>query len=629
MTEGRVEEGTIAPAALPGVRRMMWPLVALLVVFALGLLQVRTHLGGPLIFAVILLWLAVPLGLLQTYLATIHRIHALGAFAPGSVAVRFLRGIWLRVVFGWILALVGALVVIVGLIGLGPADWLVVALAVPVYFLCWIAATRLAARELKPFYRTARALPVAVWTASLLMFAVCVALQAARGGVPKYPSLDAAIAAGREGASFLGSSAIATGLAQVAGMWNGLQGYLLGFMGGGGGLPALAALAVAAILQWGFYFAICGFIASFTIPAREYRRVLAPLAHSDVPPPIERKRLFMAAAVTAIVFGLYVSAVVGSESFLAQRPWIQDSLEKSEVLLEKIDDYWVREGTQEAIVEAGLDILRELSGQTPLVQAALDAGFDKMEANVDAYLDWYYSIFGEWARIARLLTGGMEDYLARKLDEKLMQGEPFAALDDALAKVAATDAEAQAEFRRRAEAIIAQNRVQPAPGRDRDVVAHVSLAEALSLPKDRPALAFPARLRTMGVTGVGSAVVGGAVASKVVAKLTANGTMKAAAKAVAEVAAEKAGALGAASAGAAAGAVVGSAVPIVGTAVGALIGGAVAGIAVSTGTDYLMLKLEEAINRDTQRAEIIAAIEAKRAEMHAALNGDAVTPGTP
>jgi hypothetical protein len=60
---------------------------------------------------------------------------------------------------------------------------------------------------------------------------------------------------------------------------------------------------------------------------------------------------------------------------------------------------------------------------------------------------------------------------------------------------------------------------------------------------------------------------------------------------------------------------------LVGTAAGAVIGGAIAGIAASVGTDYLMLKLEERISRETQKAEILAAIEERRVELHKALEG--------
>jgi hypothetical protein len=105
MHEAKVEDHVDTPVASPGIRTLIWPSLALLVVYLLGLLQARWHFDGPLVFALIVLWLAVPLGLLTIYRATIHRIHSLGAFAPGSVAVRFLRGIWLRVVIGWVLSL--------------------------------------------------------------------------------------------------------------------------------------------------------------------------------------------------------------------------------------------------------------------------------------------------------------------------------------------------------------------------------------------------------------------------------------------------------------------------------------------------------------------------------------------
>ena len=65
--------------------------------------------------------------------------------------------------------------------------------------------------------------------------------------------------------------------------------------------------------------------------------------------------------------------------------------------------------------------------------------------------------------------------------------------------------------------------------------------------------------------------------------------------------------------GAAAGATGGSVVPGVGTAFG-LVGGALVGLATGVAIDALLLELEEVLNRDDFKREIVAAIREARRE---------------
>ena len=116
----------------------------------------------------------------------------------------------------------------------------------------------------------------------------------------------------------------------------------------------------------------------------------------------------------------------------------------------------------------------------------------------------------------------------------------------------------------------------------------------------------------------GAGAVGGvsaAVATKVVAKVVSKGILKASAKALLKVGSGKlAGGAGGVAAGAAAGAAVGPVVPGIGTAVGAAVGEVVAGLAIGVGTEYLMLKLEEAYSREDQRTALVAELEKMRTE---------------
>jgi hypothetical protein len=61
-----------------------------------------------------------------------------------------------------------------------------------------------------------------------------------------------------------------------------------------------------------------------------------------------------------------------------------------------------------------------------LVRATLadvDRIFAAQEGQVEAYLDWYYSLGGECSRLAKLLVGQLEKYMEDQLREKLRLGE--------------------------------------------------------------------------------------------------------------------------------------------------------------------------------------------------------------
>ena len=46
--------------------------------------------------------------------------------------------------------------------------------------------------------------------------------------------------------------------------------------------------------------------------------------------------------------------------------------------------------------------------------------YDEILLNTDKYLDWYYSLSAEYSRLFKLITGSIEEYMADKLKENLM-----------------------------------------------------------------------------------------------------------------------------------------------------------------------------------------------------------------
>ena len=258
-----------------------------------------------------------------------------------------------------------------------------------------------------------------------------------------------------------------------------------------------------------------------------------------------------------------------------------------------------------AIELARASSLGKVKASRAILEGQIDQAFNQMESNVDSYLDWYYSLSGEYTRLAKLLSGDIEKYMEEKLVEKLKQEEALkpilAGLEVALANHSAiTD-----EYLRAVKTIMEKNRI---------LVPEFGSARIPGIASDQ-ILVLPTHF---DVVSMRSRVVGGAAAAGIgagiVAKIVSKGIFKAAGKALSKVAISKAaGTAG----GAAIGAAIGSVVPGAGTIVGGVIGGALAGGFV----DKALLKLEEAISREDFKKEILSSIRESRDKFKSELFG--------
>ena len=59
------------------------------------------------------------------------------------------------------------------------------------------------------------------------------------------------------------------------------------------------------------------------------------------------------------------------------------------------------------------------------IDAALDAFFARAEQGVDAYLDWYFTVIGEYQRLAAAATGDFGGLMAKQLDQRLFADANF------------------------------------------------------------------------------------------------------------------------------------------------------------------------------------------------------------
>ena len=270
-----------------------------------------------------------------------------------------------------------------------------------------------------------------------------------------------------------------------------------------------------------------------------------------------------------------------------------------------------RQGTVEQIENARAEAASSVGAAADQLRGEVDAAFARLENDaVNEYLDWYYSLTGEYGRILMLLTGGtsrLEGYLTEKADETFGRDQWFAGVNTGIERVFAADENAKTAYEQAVRDILDRNRIDSQHAAV-EVVLTESLEDILQPSFYRDFMPTAHRFGVAGAAGsAAGAGVGGIIAQKVTAKMLGKSVIKLAAKAPVKALASKVGA------GALAGAAAGTVVPVAGTAAGAFVG-IVVGIAGGVAIDGALLELEETLRREDFRHEIIAAIREARRE---------------
>jgi hypothetical protein len=232
------------------------------------------------------------------------------------------------------------------------------------------------------------------------------------------------------------------------------------------------------------------------------------------------------------------------------------------------------------------------------IDRGLDPAFAAAEAGVDKYLDWYFSFIGSYARMGALVVPDLERHMRERFSTLVFTDSGF---EPALARlVSESDAVLLGRITDAAAAIGAglandlqlkpclHEVLRPAalPGLERDAV-RMALSTAVALPLSRAVLGLALRS--------GAAVM---------ARASARVTVRAAAGA-AGATASKRGASVLLSA-AAAGTVCAPGGPL------ALACAAVAGVVTWLGVDMALIAIDEALFRQSLRAELVEELQAQR-----------------
>lgn len=341
-------------------------------------------------------------------------------------------------------------------------------------------------------------------------------------------------------------------------------------------------------------------------PVSEVRRIFGKqLTVDDDPPAVDALQAATWSA-TATIGGLLLLYLVGvADTYL--KPQNSPFVLKPLVRCDKIGGVAYKLDTIRAL-EAHL---AEGKGRLGTYQAEVCqklATVDQVgQRGVDAYLDWYFSLGAEWSRIAHMLTGDVDQFLATKFEEIALSGDEIKSLLEGV----------QGDFERQWNLSIAsQSELLQFLEKHRLVLAEsqcVVVNELAAHPSLEQFEDLRRRLSAGSAAGVIAGVFSGKVAAKVVTKLSMKSAAKILLKAVAKKTATKAAtAVAGAAVGAKVGAMLGSvALPGAGTTVGAAAGAAIgvgATLIFGTGVDIALLAAEEGLKRDDMKKDLLSAL---------------------
>ena len=573
--------------------------------------------SGPLWLAVSFLILAIPSGIFTTYLATLRRIHWLSMWSPSSFAVRWLSGPWLRLALGILMAFLTAAVLSLRLSVASSIDLFLLAACIMILGLVLYAMGDWLRSQFQPLYRRGRPLFWAAVISAGLMSLLDPAARFVMGAHGTYETVREAVEAVRHQATWLGDSAVSHFVGGLGSSWVGLEQFLLGRLVEDAGLGAWLGLAVSGLTRFPLYLAASVTACAFILPLHEYRRILLSSSSDRKDDALSAGRIaWSSATATILILFIYFPLVAVMETAIEKRPSVRSPEAVVISSVELIGGHYHSAGTVEAVNQLAISMMDERSDELDPLEVALDDGFSMMRENVDSYLDWYYTLPGEWARVANLLTGNVEDYLARKLSEELGAGRPFGEFEQAVEAALRDEARRQEEFRELAVELLETRRVEVAPDEEVEVTARVEREELLTLSAHSGVTTLEQRLGLTAATSGISGVVAAAAMRQVLVRVAARGTIRAAAAAIARLATIRAASSGGGvAAGAAAGGAIGSFVPGIGTAIGAAVGGVVGGVSAGAGAEFLILKLEELWSREGHRDELLAAIDDAETEI--------------
>ena len=352
----------------------------------------------------------------------------------------------------------------------------------------------------------------------------------------------------------------------------------------------------------GAFFSVANLLGVCSLERAELRRVFAPLGTPDGPSArkhVVGKYVAAAAVLPVCLCAAFLGAnfaveqAAQTEEFTAAEGFVRDQAGMAAFVLD--GKYYDYQAVEDLIAEAREKSETLYADAREKLVPLINASYDARIANVDSYLDWYYSLPADYERLATMITGTAESFVAEQFQNQIEQG-----IDDS---------QLEAEF----DSLVEQASLLKA-GIEQELAGYelsgvpewlVTTKELLADDFLSQPLEPTEKLMDAGARiGIGTAtgVVGGVLAKTLVEKAMTKQFCSKVVTKISSMAASRA-----------AGGVVGGALGTIGGPLGT-VAGVAAGTALGVGVDYVLLNIDEMQNRETYKQEIIATIEEERAE---------------
>ena len=572
------------------------------------------HELAPWAVATFTFILAVAIMLPGIYISTLRRIHENTLFRRDGLLYRF-RTKRLLMTLGWFLWSIGiSFFTLLQLNMFTSGEWTAFFLSFPIYFFIHRSCYWFLSKHVDKLHIPRISLS---WACAISPFTTLIVIGFFVSRLePSLSSLTLQELLNAKRAHLLQShgSALVDEALQIFTAFSAAQDYVGNKLGP---LSATLSNIVSSLSLLAVGYTSSSVLSCLMIPSIEYRRLFGSMTGDHSPPPVKPIKVAVWSSLIVFFFAfVYLHGFVAVETGIRHNPqWKEERGKLERVVLTQVEEiagHYYTPGTIRQIQEARARSIQAGDASLAALNTEIDAAFDGMASNVDTYLDWYYSLPAEYARLGYVLTGSGEDYLASQLTEHLNRNDPFGPISDQISEIVRSNQVASDFYQAQKSRILSTNRIN-APEKSIDVIARLSNSE-LNFPATHPTItSIENRMVGAGTVSVAS----GLITAKIVSKVIGKTLFKIAGKGVAKIAVSK---TGGALAVAAVGAGIGSVVPVVGTFAGGVIGLAV-GLVSGVVIDYALINLEEFVSRDAFRKELLMAISDSRDEFKGTLFG--------
>ncbi len=552
------------------------------------------------------------------YNATVKKIHKLmllkKSYKERGLIYRFLKGRTLIFIFVTVYSVVSSLFMINQFVFMSVKDWVFLSISAIIFYFVFNIVQKHIKKEIKDFYDTVLSLKISIaasaFFSSILYVIFIFFTKMGNSNInnliylynQKIP-LETSFLKG-----FLYNYTICSNIAKDT---------FLTFVQS----QSITVLTLLAAVFVFLYFMNMNIIFSlYLIGLKELKRIFSKLEETDEPPPIKIETSVTVGFIAGIVFIILTFSFLELENYL-RVSWsniVKDSKFLCIRTVEKIDGIIVEAGTYEKIEKElkNPSIPCKISEKyEKKLFSAIDRSFSKVEKNVDLFLDNFYSLKGEYARLLYLGLGNLEEYLQKEMQGTLFKGDPFKDIEDVFKKIE-NDNELKNELFKTLEEKVRkiedENKVfQKDIGGLVVEEKNINVNSYIEYYLDKFLKNFKSRLFISSSSTVITTFLAipfiKKTTKKVALKLSEKFIIKTTGKSIGKILLK--GLIGSTT-----GSVVGTVVPVVGNIAGAGIG-FIIGIAAGIAADEIILKIDESFNREQFKQFLLSVLEEEKNEL--------------